>query len=262
MLDLNDEFGLTCKMFFDGYDFMTTDFGRIIVHETIREPLKNLTYMEELYSGANDFIEYCKSDNVDYIHKELNEKYGVGEYRLTQCNHIENPWNNKEYILFNKKQIYGLFIKNLPDLEFYVCPAYNEMGEVEDIGFRIKNPELVHKSFKWLFPKGNNIIYGKDYVNKEETCYVVEGFRDYVALRECGYNCIGLGSVYLSNKQKEYISTLKDPIMLLDNDSFGRIQTMEFSKNYNVATLIRTPYKDAWDTYTNDIPIKITKINK
>ena len=188
------------------------------------------------------------------------EKYHCGLYSLDSVFDNNNPWKDKSYVLFNTGIISQLK-KNieLDDIKFWVCPAYNEIGQVEAIGFRVVDINTVRKCFKWIFTCGNNIIYGKEHVDKNKTVYVVEGYRDYIALNESGYNCIGLGSVFISEKQKQYIDTL-DPIILLDNDSFGLKKTMQYKDKYRIATLIGTEEKDAWDTYSKGIPIKIAEI--
>lgn len=258
MLNLQDPFCVFCKIYFDGHDFLQTDFGQMLVPKDMHPIIDSITYLEELYK-PDEFVQYCKSEG-NYILPSLMDKYNVGSYKLSQCNHKDNPCRNTDYILFNKFQIQKMFSHKVSDLDFWVCPAYNEDGHVEDIGFRIKDTSKVNNAFKWLFPRGNNIIYGKNTVNKDEKCYVVEGFRDYVALNESGYNCIGLGSVFLSDKQKQYINTLKEPILLLDNDKFGRQQALEFSKDYRVATLIGTEEKDAYDAYKKGLTLNIVEI--
>ena len=246
--------GIFYKLLFDGYDFIHTEMGSIIAPKPLHPKIIETTYLNPLYPNADKFIEYCLCEN-DYI-GNLYNKYHVGIYSLFS----DSPWKDNNYILFNTKTLQSVKKCNLSNLKFYVCPAYDENNECYAIGFRITNEADVDDAFKWIFTCGNNIIYGKNTVNKEETCYVVEGFRDYVALNECGINCIGLGAARISNIQKEYIATLKDPILLFDNDKFGLQQAINHIKQYKVATLIQTPEKDAWDTFSKGIPIKIARI--
>ena len=267
-LDVN---GMFLKCLFDGYDLIEGDIGKLLISPKLYPYIKQTTYVENIYEDADTFIEYCKY-NLDkyegislYLgNKELMNKYNIGIYSLQDCSNRDNPWHDKEYILFNSTQlqhVYKLCSKLSRDIKFWVCPSYNK-GQVESIGFRILNPEQVQTAFKWLFISGNNIIYGKDTVNKDVPCFIVEGFRDYVALKENGYNVIGLGSVEISSKQKEFINTLKTPILLLDNDSFGLKKSLEYNKQYgySIATLIQTDQKDAWDAWQQDKYIDISCI--
>lgn len=249
MILTNNKQSMLYKILFDGSDFLTNEVGSMIIPDMLKEYIISLT-TSEIYDNVHEFLDYCPSAN--YI-GQLSDKYKVRLYRTSWASDKNNPWNNKQYILFNPKQLQNL------DIEFYVCPSFDEDGNV-DIGFRVVDVNSVHNAFKWLFMQGNNMIYGRDTVNVNKPCYIVEGFRDYVALKESGYNVIGLGSVYISEKQKQYINTLAEPILLLDNDKFGLQQTLNYSKDYKVATLIHTLEKDAWDTYSKGIPIKIVEI--
>ena len=243
-----DRVGIFCKIAFDGFDFIHSEVGRQLVKPNIYPTIIGTTYLPKLYDNVLDFIDYCKCKNT-YINNL--EQYNCGIYKLSQSSDINNPWKDKPFILFNSKLLEGIY-RNVPEtrnISFYVCPSYNEYNEIDAIGFRIVQPELVKKSFKWIFTCGNNIIYGKNTVNKEEPCYIVEGYRDYIALNESGYNCIGLGSVIISKKQEEYISTLKEPILLFDNDNFGLHKALEYKDRYKIATLVGTKEKDSWDAY-------------
>ena len=257
-LDVN---GIYLKTLFDGYDFIHTEIGQRLIPSNKFAMIYKTTYIDKL-ENAEQFIDYCKYNDNGYLPKDLMTKYNCGSYSLSQVCDDKNPGKGS-YILFNSKLLTQLF-NTLPelrkDIEFWVCPAYNEQNQIEAIGFRIKNEKDVLGAFKWIFTCGNNIIYGKNTVDKEKPCYIVEGYRDYIALNESGYNCIGLGSVVISKKQEEYIKTLKDPIILLDNDSFGLKKTMQYKDKYRVATLIGTEEKDAWDTYSKGISIKIAEI--
>ena len=256
ILDLNNK-GIFLKILFDGYDFMQTQFGKMLVSPQIRTTVHATTYLPMLYSNAQQFIDYCLSTTQQYIPMQLTNKYKVGIYNLKDCFDENNPWCNNEYILFNRRCIKAIKNKvDINNISFYVCPSYNEHNEIEAIGFRVVNTESVLNSFKWLFTCGNNIIYGKNTVRKNEPCYIVEGFRDYVALNELGYNVIGLGSVTISKQQEEYIDGLNAPILLLDNDSFGLKKTLQYKNKYRIATLVQTFEKDAYDTW-----IKYGKIN-
>ena len=259
MLNL-DKVGITLKIIFDGYDFIQSDIGKMLVTENKIPHIIRTTFLPTLYEGVEEFLAYCKYNGNGYLPNELMEKYHCGLYSLDSVFDNNNPWKDKSYVLFNTGIISQLK-KNieLDDIKFWVCPAYNEIGQVEAIGFRVVDINTVRKCFKWIFTCGNNIIYGKEHVDKNKTVYVVEGYRDYIALNESGYNCIGLGSVFISEKQKQYIDTL-DPIILLDNDSFGLKKTMQYKDKYRIATLIGTEEKDAWDTYSKGIPIKIAEI--
>lgn len=248
MLAELDSKGIYYKMLFDGFDFMQTEVGSILIPDELKSQIKQFTY-SPVYEKVEEFLDYCEEG--DYI-GEYSNKYRVKLYKTSQANDIDNPWHNKPYILFNPK-----LLKNI-DLEFYVCPSYDEHGKVDGIGYRIKHPEEVNKAFKWIFMEGNNIIYGKDTIDKEKECYVVEGFRDYVALKESGYNVIGLGSVFISPIQEEYLKTIK-PIILLDNDKFGLQQGLAYRDKYRIATL-QTNEKDAWDTFSKGQKIKILDI--
>lgn len=257
-----DTIGIFLKIVFDGYDFVQSPVGQYMVTPKNYPTIKRTTYLPTLYENPIEFIKYCTNNTNGYLPKDLMEKYSCGVYYLDQCEDNNNPWKDKDYILFNSKML--SYVRNtypeLKNLGFWVCPSYNANNEIDAIGFRIINPEDVKNSFKWIFTCGNNIIYGKNIVNKEEPVYVVEGYRDYIALNENGYNVIGLGSVTISKQQKEYINTLKDPILLLDNDRFGLQKTLQYKDTYKIATLVNTKHKDAWDVYSNGDKIQICQI--
>lgn len=262
IIDL-DEKGLALKIIFDGYDFLNKDIAKILLRNKNIPQIISTTYIPEIYNNANLFLDYCKTNKDDcYIPKELMDKYKVGLYNLKDCNDNNNPWKDNNYILFNSKIINPL-VKRFPfiaDVKFWVCPSFDENGKCDAIGFRVVNSESVLNSFKWIFTCGNNIIYGKDSVNKNEECYIVEGFRDYIALRELGYNVIGLGSVVISKEQESYIQTLSNPILLLDNDDFGLNKTLQYKDKYRIATLIGSKEKDAYDSWIKNGKIDIREI--
>lgn len=256
ILDLTDK-GIFLKLIFDGYDFTQTRLARMLVSPQGLRTIYSTTYLPTLYENSSQFINYCLNNSQQYIPNILTSKYKVGVYNLTSCFDETNPWYNNQYILFNNQCINAIKDKvDITGISFYVCPSFNEQNEIEAIGFRVVNTESVLNSFKWLFTCGNNIIYGKNTVDKNEPCYIVEGFRDYVALNELGYNVIGLGSVSISKQQEEYIDGLNAPILLLDNDSFGLKKTLQYKNKYRIATLVQTLEKDAYDTW-----IKYGKIN-
>ena len=261
MLKTLDKTGVFLKTMFDGYDFIQTEVGRRILQKSNIQFILETSYVNKIYDNALRFLEQCMNSNEAYIPAELMSKYKCGLYNTKDSNNLQNVWNNKSYILFAPNKLAQVKeLTGVENLEFYVCPAFNENGDVEGIGFRIKDPSKVQNAFKWLFMQGNNLIYGKDYVDNEKECYVVEGFRDYVALRECGYNVIGLGSVFISPKQKEYLDRLKQPILLLDNDKFGLQQTLGFAKEFRIATLVGTKEKDAYDAWITDGKLNILEI--
>jgi len=251
------------KTIFDGYDFIQTTIGQNLIPNRMFNQIIKTTYVDKLYDNTSDFIEYCQTKipkDLCYLTPNLMNKYKVGYYNTQFAQDKSNPWYGKDYILFNHENIKQTYsILNIVNIGFWVCPAFDN-AQCIGIGYRVINTKDVMNAFKWIFMSGNNIIYGKEYVKKEEPCYIVEGFRDYVALRESGYNVIGLGSVIISHIQKQYIDTLREPILLLDNDSFGLKKTLQYKDQYRIATLCQTPYKDAWDTYINNIPIKIMEI--
>jgi hypothetical protein len=249
--DLLDKETVLLKILFDGYDFSKTPISHLLIDPREFFGIYKTTYISKLYDNVNDFISYCNYNEDGYLPNKLMQKYSCGLYNTLNANNTDNPWSNKDFILFNSKvlKIVQKVYSKAVNLDFWVCPAYNETNEIYAIGFRIKNPNLVKNAFKWLFTCGNNIIYGKNTVNKDKPCYVVEGYRDYIALNESGYNCIGLGSVIISKEQEEYINTLKEPILLLDNDEFGLKKTLEYKSKYRIATLMGTKEKDAWDAY-------------
>lgn len=266
IIDL-DEKGIAIKTIFDGYDFLQHELGKMLIPDGVVGKVLSSTFITDMYSNVNEFLQYC-DNNLDkyslehYIVTPLMHKYKVGIYSLMDCFDINNPLRNKNYVLFNSYIIEPLLkvYPFLKDTLFWVCPTFNENGECEAIGFRVVDKQTVLNSFKWLFTCGNNIIYGKNTVNKNKTCYVVEGFRDYVALHELGYNVIGLGSVVISKHQQRYIDGLNDVILLLDNDNFGLQKTIQYKDKYRIATLTNTEEKDAYDTWLRYNKINIAEI--
>ena len=246
--------GIFAKAVFDGYDFYQMDFGRILVPDELWDIVLPHSFSTN-YGPAQMFLDWCEPD-TEYI-GELGKKYKVRKYKLKD--YKECPMYNTQYILFNpilEKVLEAMTEFN--DIEFYVCPSFDNLMNVDGLGFRIANPEIVESSFKWIFMSGNNIIYGKERVDKDKRCYIVEGFRDYVALTESGFNCIGLGSVEISKLQNEFIKELKEPVLLMDNDMFGMKKLLEWKGQK--AILIGTEAKDAWDAFERGDKIKICQI--
>lgn len=264
--DLTEE-GVALKIIFDGYDFLQHDVGKMLISNKLSNKVKETTYLPTLYDEVDKFLSYC-DENLNNYHIEhyittpIMCKYKVGIYSLTDCLDEKNPWKGNPYILFNNRIIKPLFDKYpfLKNVSFWVCPSFNEKGKCEAIGFRVTDKDSVLDSFKWLFTCGNNIIYGKNTVNKNKDCYIVEGFRDYVALNELGYNVIGLGSVVISKIQEEYINTLTNPILLLDNDNFGLKKSLQYKDKYRISTLVNTTEKDAYDTWIKYNNLEIMEI--
>lgn len=238
---------LFTKISFDGYDFIQSELGRLITPTRFDDFITRYTYAK--YTDIDQFIKYCcenyKKDKINYIPENLMYKYNVGIYTLKDCEDKNNPWAGRDYVLVNPKRLNSIYrySTTTPETKFWVCPGTN------GIGFRIINTEEVENAFKWLFPSGNNIIYGNP--DKEKPCYIVEGFRDYVALKESGYNVIGLGSVEISEEQQKFIHTLKEPIIMLDNDSYGLKKTLKYKDKYKIA-MLKTKYKDAYESYQHE----------
>ena len=156
--------------------------------------------------------------------------------------------------------ISSLILFSTSSIKFWVCPSFDEKGNCDGIGFRIVDSNSVKNAYKWIVLQGNNIIYGKDSVDINKDCYIVEGFRDFIALKELGYNVIGLGSVIISKLQEKYINQLKSPILLLDNDNFGLKKSIQYKDKYRVATLVNSKQKDAYDAWTKEGKINISEI--
>lgn len=258
--------GIFFKAVFDGADLIQGRSGSTLIPDIYKKNLVLHTLVNELYINCNDFLKFCQNNFKQtslqgYIKPELMEKYKVGSYTLKDAFNKDNPWYNNLYVLFNF--IYLKEIQNQTglslDTTFWVCPSFSLEGECTNIGFRIVDLKDVEGAFKWLFMKGNNIIYGENTVDKTKPCYIVEGFRDYVALNESGINAIGLGSVEISEEQKQFIDTLYEPILLFDNDYYGLKQALAYRSKYRIATL-QTIFKDAYETYINGEEIKILEI--
>lgn len=266
MLSNLDRDGIFLKILFDGYDFIQSEIGSILVPDRFRESIFEKTFVAELYPEINEFIEYCqenyrKNDLKSYIPKHLMNKYRVGIYQITDCYDYNNPCKDKKFILFNSQEINNCSKKfDLNSIKFWVCPSFDAKDNCNGIGFRIVNSKSVKNAFKWIFMQGNNIIYGKDSVDINKDCYIVEGFRDYIALKELGYNVIGLGSVIISKLQERYINQLKSPILLLDNDNFGLKKSIQYKDKYRIATLINSKQKDAYDAWIKEGKINISEI--
>ena len=99
MLAELDSKGIYYKMLFDGFDFMQTEVGSILISDKIKDQIKNFTY-SSIYENVEEFLDYC--EDADYIN-EYSNKYKVKLYKTAQAKDISNPWHNKPYILFNPK---------------------------------------------------------------------------------------------------------------------------------------------------------------
>ena len=158
----------------------------------------------------------------------------------------EDELQHREYLLAQ----HGIQI-SIADQPVMVAPSYDRDGQLNCLAFRNIHSDLAQLC-KWFFSHGRCATFGLDRIDHLELaapdCYIVEGFFDFVAMREQGYVAVGLGSPTCSEDHWTSLRGL-DPIFLFDSDETGRANMRKFLKlGHRVANMLN-PAKDAWEAH-------------
>lgn len=200
------------------------------------------------FAKLTDFYDYTlllrKEKNIQLfdLSEDLLNKYEVGYFK------VEYGLNfHDSYILFSDENIRKWEnIIPLTNLEFAVCFSRNTSGEINGIGMRLLQPDLVDHAFKWLFPMGQKCTFGLHTCKNETELILVEGFTDMIAGKESGYNnCVGLGSVTITENHIEELINYKY-VFCRDQDSYG----MQLRRENKIECLYSPHnFKDPYEAY-------------
>ena len=246
------------KLACDGYDLSTKFDGSLLNELAVKYAHKHCK-IDQL-PEAEEFIASCirKRQQLKLtprdIPEELCDKYEVGYFETSPESCFDSL-----YILFNKDELDFWHDVNtdLWGLQFMVVPSRDRSGTINEIGFRILNPEKIKDSFKWLFAYGQQATFGMHLCDIDSPLLLVEGFQDMLAFRESGYNnVVGLGSAKVTEAHKAQLKT-DDYIFCQDMDSFGMSERKDLSR-----TCFYIPEgKDPYEVWQNHGQVDILKID-
>jgi DNA primase len=184
---------------------------------------------------------------------ELARKYEIGFFSLDRFRNYDfgtlSPFylfnfEELEYCQYQLKQN-GLEVE-LEKAEYLVCVSRDKTGKINNLGFRVLEPVLESKVAKWIFSHGRQATFGLHDI--EDRAIVVEGFFDSLALWECGYPAVGLGSVAVSPFHWEFLKNLQLSF-LLDNDETGRNSSMDLKAKGHKILKLNSTAKDPFDAW-------------
>lgn len=182
------------------------------------------------------------------------DKYQVASW--THCKHDYESWRG--YFPFNLQAMISAsfalhnlgFKAFIPVNSFMVCPSYDRLGNLNNLVFRFVDPHISQLMCKWLFSHGRQATFGLEKVDPSKPVYIVEGFYDYVAMAEMGYQSVGLGSAFISDAHWGFLEGL-DLRFLLDADETGRKYTERLREDGHRVCVLSDEYKDPWEYYQN-----------
>jgi len=240
------------KLAYDGIDLIAKPLTRSIIGLYGQKHVQKHCKLSFSFQQSEDFIKSCitsrkQSKNIDFrgLSSKILDKYEVGLFTVSEQNCFENA-----YVLFNKEQLNfwksaGVSIFNA---QFMVIPSRDWEGKINEIGFRILNPQIVQNSFKWLFPIGQQATFGLHKCSKGQQLVLCEGFLDYVAFNESGYkNIVGLGSIEITPNHMEQLKTA-NWVVCFDMDGYGLIKSSKFI-DQNRACFYSPEGKDPYAVY-------------
>lgn len=147
--------------------------------------------------------------------------------------------------------------------------GYDKMKNLVTIPYNLNLKGYVHRilwSSDNKYCKHGSELFNIDalYSKGSEVVFVVEGQIDAISIEELGFNAVGLGGVYETEKLIEQLkkkSSSKMLIIALDNDKAGKMATgrlidklaeEEISNPYIVSSELYGEYKDANDCLVFD----------
>lgn len=234
------------KIYYDGNDIVTRFPERPYNDFEISHSLNNTIINE--FPKKQEFFEYCiaqgklNSDKLP-IPVNLQEKYNIGYYKPILGLNFHD-----DYICFSDSLIKKFKEVKTEELEFMVAFSFDQNNEIFGIGLRILNSDIVFNAFKWLFPLGQHCIFGLHDLDNSKEVILVEGFTDYIAARESGYNnVLGLGSIEITEGHKKYLPKDRNYKFCYDQDRYG----YEMRKVRNECFFSPMEYKDPYEAYIN-----------
>lgn len=244
----------------DSYDLMQRGVGKELLSGAMGEDYAKKHCKVNSIPYERSFINKCVSarKKASVLPRELTEdlcrKYHVGYFKTSPENCFDS-----DYILFNKEQLsfWKSVDVNLWGLEFMVIPSFDREWRVNDIAFRILNPEKVNYAFKWLFAFGQQATFGLQLTDPSKPLLLCEGFQDMVALRESKYlQAVGLGSVEITNRHKKQLNT-ENYVFCQDMDEHGmRIRKGDMART----CFYSPPGKDPYEVFLKHGKVDIIEI--
>lgn len=234
------------KLCCDGLDFVTNTQFKFSSEEILYA--KNHTIIND-FSKIQEFYNHVisQSDNLKNLYPiDLISKYEMGYFKV-ELGHNFHP----DYILFSDDNI-KKWEEIIPiiGLEFLVAFSRGNDGNVNGFGMRLLNNDKLLSAFKWLFPMGQHCTFGlHNIIPINNSIVTVEGFTDYIAFRESGYNnVIGLGSAVLEPAH-QLILQQYSIIQCPDQDAFGMSLRRVFDRE-NIPYCYYTPNaKDPYESF-------------
>lgn len=187
-----------------------------------------------------------------------------GKYHISSWLPVPHQYESlKDYVMFNPEELFRVsallrmkkFSINLFKEPTMLVPSYDRQGNLNNLVFRFVNPYICSASAKWLFTHGRQATFGLELVDPSKPVWVVEGFFDYVAMREMGYQAVGLGSAFVSDKHMEFLQGL-DLIFLLDSDETGVRHSMKLQTQGHKTKFLDPIMKDPYEYYRTGVELK------
>lgn len=248
-----DQTAFRYKLAYDGIDLISKPLGHSVIGSYGKKYINKHCRLELLRHQAESLIQTCikerkRSKDTDFrgLSQDLCDKYEVGLLTISKQHCIAGV----EYVLFNEEQLnfwdeagVGIF-----DVQFMVIPSRGWGRQINEIGFRVLDPKQVHEGFKWLFPIGQQATFGLHRCDRNKKLILCEGFLDYVALSESGYNnIVGLGSVEVTPNHLKQIDK-DDWALCLDMDRYGFLKASKFI-DQSRACFYSPEGKDPYEVY-------------
>jgi len=196
---------------------------------------------------------------------DMLERYHIGSYRPADFVGYDFGSVSKFYLFDPNRLEYLNYVMqqlkldiNLLDTTFLVMPSFDNEGQLNNLAFRVLDPTIESKAFKWLFSHGRQATFGLNRVlDPRKPITVIEGYFDYVACKECGMSQpVALGSAFFSPFHLRYLKQLGSPIdVLFDSDTTGKKYTQmlePLADQLNRVLVLDPLHKDPWDWWTKE----------
>jgi hypothetical protein len=194
---------------------------------------------------------------------ELARKYEIGFYSYEALRGFDFK-SLSNFYLFNEEELefcqhkfrkLGLEV-DLKTSEYLVCVSRDKTGKINNLGFRVLNPLLETQVAKWLFSHGRQATFGLQ--NIEDRAIIVEGFFDSLALWECGYPAVGLGSAGVSPAHLEFLKNLRLSF-LMDSDETGTNVSKELMTQGHRVLKLNSIEKDPFEAWIKTKTLNFTE---
>lgn len=195
--------------------------------------------------------------------RELVSKYGITSWKWEP--HEYNTW--AKYFPFNKEELELATFKlnrleipcDMVKAETLVIPSYDRNGVLNNLVFRFIDQDIESICAKWLFSHGRQATFGLEKLDPSKPVYIVEGFFDYVAMSEMGYQVVGLGSAFISDAHWKFLEGL-EVVFLLDSDDVGYRYSEELKRQGNQVKFLENSHKDPYEHWIATASLRISDI--